>query len=39
MKFESHWLRVQEELAFKEIIHIFLFLAPAAILFIGANPF
>ena len=31
--------RVQEELAFKQIIHDFLFLALAAILFIGAQPF
>ena len=36
MKFESHWPRVQEELAFKQIIHNFLLLALAAILFIGA---
>ena len=36
MKFES---RVKEELAFKEIIHDFLFLALVAILFIGARPF
>ena len=34
MKFESHWQRVQEQLAFNQIIHDFLFLALAAILFI-----
>ena len=39
MKFESHGQRVQEELAFKQIIHDFLFLALAAILFIRAQPF
>ena len=38
-KFESHWPRVQEELAFKQIIHDFLLLALAAILFIGAKMF
>ena len=31
IKFESHSERVQEELAFKQIIHDFLFLALAAI--------
>ena len=39
MKFESHWPRVQEELAFMEIIHDFLFLALVAILFIEAKLF
>ena len=39
MKFKLHGPRVQGELAFKEIIHDFLFLALAAILFIGAEPF
>ena len=37
MKFELHW--VQEELALKQIIHNFLFLALVAILFIEAKPF
>ena len=39
MKFESHCLRVQEELPLKQILHNFLFLALVAILFIGAEPF
>ena len=39
MKFELLWPKVQEELAFKQIIHDFLFLALAAILFIKAKPF
>ena len=40
MKFESHiGQRVQEELAFKQIIHDFLFLALVAIFFTSAKPF
>ena len=39
MKLESHWPKVQEGLAFKQIIHDFLFLAPVAILFIGSKLF
>ena len=41
MKFESHWPKGSGGggLAFKQIIHDFLFLALVAILFIGAEPF
>ena len=39
MKFELHWPKSSDELAFKQIIHDFLFLALAAILFIGAKLF
>ena len=39
MNLESHWPKVQEGLAFKQIIHDFLFLAPVAILFIGSKLF
>ena len=37
MKFESHWPKGLG--GFKEIIHDFLFLALAAILFSGTKPF
>ena len=39
MKFESHWPKGSGGLAFMEIIHDFLFLAVAAILFIEAKLF
>ena len=40
MKFESHWPKGSGGVSFfKQIIHDFLFLALAAILFIGAEPF
>ena len=39
MKFESHWPKGSGGVAFKQIIHDFLFLALVAILFIGAEPF
>ena len=39
MKFESHWPMGSGGVSFKQIIHNFLFLALAAILFIKAKPF
>ena len=40
MKFESHWPKGSGGVCvLKQIIHDFLFLALAAILFIGAEPF
>ena len=39
MKFESHWPKGSGGVAFKQIIHDFLFLALVAILFIGAKLF
>ena len=39
MTFESHWPKGLEGVSFKQIIHDFLFLVLAAILFIGAKLF
>ena len=38
MKFESHWPKGSGGVSFLSKIHDFLFLALAAILFIGAEP-
>ena len=39
VKFESHWPMGSGGVSLKQIIHKFLFLALAAILFIEAKPF
>ena len=39
MKFESHWPKGSGGVSFTQIIHDFLFLALAAISFVGAEPF